>query len=185
MKFRPYATLTLTLICLIVTIASQAFNTSLFFFDGSPEKWLSYFTVEPFRHYGLTIVLSPFMHISSSHLLVNLFFLIPISLLIERKKSGQFLIIRFTAIHLITLIFLTLFASGNQAFLGASHLICGLGLYWSLNRRQWSLLALIIAFVGLGFWEGQNSATILAHGAGALAGALVLVLDQIRSKIRS
>lgn len=185
MKFRPYASLVLIFSCLFVTILSQAFNTTLYSFDGSPAKWLSFSISDPLRYNGLTLLSSPFMHVSASHLLVNLFFLGPVALLIERKESGPFLMKTAGFIHLLVLILLILTAPPQYAFLGASHLICGLYTYWGLRERQWSLLFVAVMFIGVGVWEGQSLGTLLAHLSGAFAAILLLIIGHLRRKVRS
>lgn len=189
MKYRPLITILLVLTSIVVTLGAPAFDSSLYGVNGHPVEWLSFSPGLPFRHLGLSLFLSPFIHLNTLHLFTNLAFLIPMALMMERKRSGRFLAMFFFSIHFVVMLTLVgienLFPSGGNAFLGSSHVVVGLYSYWSLSQKRYGLLFFTLLIIAAGLWENQNPLTLLAHTLGLFSGILLFVLGRLWCKIRA
>jgi membrane associated rhomboid family serine protease len=188
MKQRPLVTIVLILLCLLVTFLIPALDSSIYGFNGHPTYWLSFSPADPLRVRGLAIILSPFIHLDAAHLLVNLVLLVPLALVVERRRSGARLLFVLMLLHLGTLLGLTGLAAlvpiGAKAFLGSSHVVTGLYTYWGLGEEKYAYLYVPIGALVLGAGQGQDQLTIFAHAV-ALAPAVLLVLsDRLRRKLR-
>lgn len=186
MKTRPYATITLILLSLIVTLIAPAFDSSIYGVNGSPLQWWSFMPTDPFRQFGLTLLLAPFLHINFEHLLINTILLVPVGLMIERKLSAKHLVLSFLGIHLLAMMLLiasSIFINLSTAsFLGTSHIVVGLYAYWAILNRKFSLLIFAAGVLIAGFWQNQNPLTILAHGLGIASGVILFGLGRLRRK---
>lgn len=186
MNNRPVATITLILMSIAVTIAAPAFDSSFYGFNGHPAEWLSFSPEAPFRHMGMGLIFSPFLHIHFWHLVTNIVVLIPVALMMERKKSGLYLVLEFIAIHLQVLIMLVLlhsvFPMEGKAFVGNSHVVAGLYTFWSLNRKKFRLLILPLSVIAIGLWD-SNSLSLIAHILGCLAGIVLYLLTVFGTKL--
>lgn len=181
---RPISTIILSLLCCVITLGVGIFDSSLYSFDGSPLIWLSFMPESPLRAYGLSLIFSPFLHLNMQHLLTNLFFFIPISMMIEKKKGSFHVTSLFFAHHFLVLIFLTLghfyFNFEGAGFLGISHILMGLITYWSVrNRHYWPLLVPAL-FLSVGAFQGQAALTLLAHTFGVIAGLALFIGRRLR-----
>lgn len=187
MRSRPLATLTLLIILIIGTFLAPAFDSSVYGVNGHPTEWLSFMPEAPLRTYGLTLIFSPFLHLNLNHLVTNLAFFIPVALIIERKKSAQFLALQFFFIHALVLIFLVtlqgLYPLNGKGFLGVSHIVIGLFSFWSIDQKKMGMFLISVMFIMAGFWQGTF--TLLVHTLGFLAGLLVLLVPKLFRKIRS
>lgn len=188
MKYRPFASLSLILLSFIVTVMISILDTSIYGINGHPTQWLSFLPHDPLRHMGLSLFISPFLHINFMHALVNMIFFIPLALMIERKKSGKFLTVVFFLTHALVLLLLILvdlfFSLEGKAFLGSSHVIVGLYTFWSLYNKNYSLLFWPLFMIGVGFWEPQPL-TLLAHFLGLLAGVKIFNFIRLWEKFRT
>ncbi|GEM_PF-1386128 len=183
MNMKPIATISLSLLIIAFTFTAPLFDTSIYSLNGHPTQWMSFMPSSPFRSMGLTLISSPFIHLNFEHLLVNLFFLIPIGMMIERKKSKFYLASLFLIVHLQVLLFLvlidTFYPFQTKSFLGCSHIVIGLYSFWFLkNKRYGSLLIAVIILIA-GLWQTQSPLTILAHGLGLLGGLLILFFERL------
>lgn len=189
MNHRPLATISFILISFAVTLMAPIFDSSVYGVNGHPTEWLSFLPNDPFRHMGLSLVVSPFLHINFQHLISNLFFFAPVAMMMERKKSGFFLILHFFLIHSQVLLLLVmvnfLFPIGGKAFLGSSHVIIGLYTYWSLASKKYGMLFFALLILGVGLWQSQSPLTLLAHALGFIVGVEILLLGRLRDKLRS
>jgi membrane associated rhomboid family serine protease len=181
---RPISTITLSLLSCLITIGVGLFDSSLYSFDGSPLIWLSFMPESPLRAYGLSLIFSPFLHLNMQHLLTNLFFFIPISMMIEKKRGSLQVFSLFFVHHFLVLILLTLghfyFNFGGAGFLGMSHILMGLITYWSFtNRHYWPLLVPAL-FLLVGTYQDQASLTLLAHIFGVIAGLVLFIGRRLR-----
>lgn len=188
MKQRPFGTLSLILTSISVTAASAIFDGSLYGVEAQASDWWSFSPTAPMRLWGLTWLLSPFLHVGLAHLLTNLFILFPVAMMMERKDGWPSLVLMSTLIHFIVLIGLFLGAGlwslEGKAFLGSSHFILGLYMYWGIIQRRWSLLLVPAGVLFWGVWQDQSSLILLAHVLGAVVGALLGVSGHIRAKLR-
>lgn len=186
MKTRPLATLSLIFISLLVTFLIPAFDTSLYGVDGNPLLWWSFLPSDPFRQFGLTLIVAPFLHMNFSHLVINTVLLVPVALMMERKLSGKSLLLSFSGVHVLSIILLlitSLFIDlSKSSFLGTSHIVVGLYAYWALANRKFSLLVFALGVLLVGFWQDQNPLTILAHGLGIVSGIMLFGLGRLRRK---
>lgn len=187
MNYRPLVTMALVLTSLIVTLVAPIFDSSFYGVNGHPTEWLSFSPDAPLRHYGLSLIFSPFLHISFLHLLTNMVVFMPVAMMIERKKSGSNLILRFLFIHFKVLIILVivnaLFPLGGKAFLGSSHVVVGLYTFWALNQKKYGMLLVPLLVLGIGLWD-FSSLTFLAHILGFLVGVGLFFLGSLLSKLR-
>jgi membrane associated rhomboid family serine protease len=188
MKQRPYGTLSLILLTIIVTAASALFDGSLYGVEAHPADWWSFSPTAPMRLWRLTWLLSAFLHLGPSHLVTNLFILFPVAMMIERKKGPAHLLGMSALIHLLVLgglLFgISLWSLQGKAFLGSSHFILGLYMYWGILQRRWSLLLLPAGVLLWGVWQDQSSLILLAHILGTLAGVGLGVGSHFREKLR-
>lgn len=186
MKTRPYATISLIVLSVIVTFIAPAFDSSIYGVNGSPLQWWSFMPAQPFRQLGLTLLLAPFLHLNTEHLLINTILLVPVGLMIERKQSAKHLAITFLSIHLLTMVLLIISSTfgnlSNAYFLGMSHIVAGLYSYWALVNRKFSLLIFAAGILIAGFWKNQNPLTLLAHGLGIASGVILFGLGRLRRK---
>jgi membrane associated rhomboid family serine protease len=186
MKTRPLATILLIALSLLITFISPAFDTSVYGVNGNPLQWWGFMPAHPLRQYGLTLIISPFLHLNFAHLLINCILLVPVGLMIERKLNGIKLMIYFLGIHFFTLILLvvasTLMSLGQASFLGISHIVVGLYAYWGLVNRKFGLLIFTIGVLVAGYWQNQNPLTILAHGMGIVSGFILFGMGRFRRK---
>lgn len=185
MNNRPVATISLILMSIAVTLAAPAFDSSFYGFNGHPAEWLSFSPAAPFRHMGMGLIFSPFLHIHFWHLLTNIVVLTPIALMMERKKSGLYLVLQFIVIHLQVLFMLTLihsvFSMEGKAFVGSSHVVAGLYTFWSLDRKNYRLLILPLSVIAIGLWD-SNTLSLIAHALGCLAGLVLLFINRLWNK---
>lgn len=142
----------------------------------------------PFRAYGLTLLFSPFIHLGLQHLLTNFILLVPVAMMIERKKSSSFLLSLFFILHFTILSLLVLFHQlrpiSGLAFLGMSHVIIALITYWALITRRYGMLMFAVFILAMGWWQAQSSMTLLAHTLGLLVGACLFALGRSWQKLR-
>jgi len=189
MNHRPVATISIILISFAVTLMAPIFDSSVYGVNGHPTEWLSFLPSEPFRHMGLSLVVSPFLHINFQHLITNMIFLAPVAMMMERKKSGFFLILHFFLIHSQVLLLLVmvnfLFPIDGKAFLGSSHVILGLYTFWSLANKKYGMLFFALLVLSVGLWQSQSPLTLLAHALGFIVGIEILLLGRLRDKLRS
>lgn len=185
---RPVATISFILTTLAVTFMAPAFDSSFYGVNGHPTEWLSFLPEDPFRQSGLSLLLSPFLHINFLHLMTNMIIFIPVALMMERKKSGSFLALNFFLIHFQVLLLLVLinyvFPLHGKAFLGSSHVIIGLYTLWGFSNKKYGLLAVPLLVLAIGLWD-SNSLSLLAHALGFVVGVELLFLGQIWSKLSS
>lgn len=188
MKYRPFASLSLILLSFIVTVMISILDTSIYGINGHPTQWLSFLPHDPLRHMGLSLFISPFLHINFMHALVNMIFFIPLALMIERKKSGKFLAVTFFLNHglvLLSLVLVDLFFSlEGKTFLGSSHVIVALYGFWALYNKNYSLLFWPLLIIGIGLWEPQPL-TLLAHSLGLLDGVIIFYVIRLWEKFRA
>lgn len=188
MNSRPLTTIAFLVLSFGITIGASVFDSSLFGHDGHPTLWLSFMPEDPFRLYGLSIIFSPFLHLGLQHLITNFILLVPVAMMIERKKSGPFLAGLFVTLHLIilaTMILLHQFKSMTGAgFLGMSHVIIALITYWSLSTKRYGMLMFAAFILAMGWWQSQSSLTILAHAIGLIVGALLFAVSSSWQKLR-
>jgi membrane associated rhomboid family serine protease len=177
MKQRPYATLGLILASLVVTATAAIFDGSIYGVESHATDWLSFSPAQPFRQFGLSWLLSAFLHLNINHLVTNLVILIPVALMIERKEKASHLVAISTLIHLMVLISLIIWqffsTLQGKSFLGSSHLILGLYAYWSLYQRRWNLMILPTGVIIWELWQNQSSLIILAHILGISSGLIL------------
>lgn len=189
MKNRPIATISFVLFSVLVTFVAPIFDSSLYGVNGHPSEWLSFMPSMPFRHMGLSLILSPFLHLNFQHLVTNTILFIPVAMMVERKNSGRNLALNFFLIHfqvLFFLIFVTLFYPlEGKAFLGSSHVIIGLYSFWSITNKKYNLLYFSILILAVGLWQDQSHLTTLVHVLGLLTGLELSVFCRLRSKLRS
>lgn len=173
---------------IVITFGAPAFDSSLYGVNGHPVEWLSFSPGSPFRHLGLSLLLSPFIHLNALHLFTNLAFFLPVALMIERKRSGPILALYFFSIHFMVLLTLVgienLFSLEGKAFLGSSHIIVGLYGFWSIANKKYGMLFVALVMIAAGLWENQSPFTLLAHGLGLIGGLLLPAADRLRSKLR-
>lgn len=188
MKYRPFVSLSFILLSFIVTVMITILDTSIYGINGHPTQWLSFTPHEPLRHMGLSLLISPFLHINFMHVLVNMILFIPLALMIERKKSGKFLAVAFFLNHTLVLLLLVLvdlfFSLKGKAFLGSSHVVVGLYTFWALYNKNYALLFWPLLIIGVGFWEPQPL-TLLTHSLGLLAGVKIFHFVRIWDKFRT
>jgi membrane associated rhomboid family serine protease len=188
MTKKPIATISLILTSIITTIAAPIFDYSIYGINGHPTQWLSFMPSAPFRHYGMGILGSPFIHLSLEHLATNMILFIPIGMMIERKKSGSFLFYKFGLIHVLVLSALLIIQVGfsfeGKSFLGSSHIVLGLYCYWSLTNKNYFLLFWTILLIVLGLWQSQGLETLMSHLTGMFVGCLLFAIGKLGSKLR-
>jgi membrane associated rhomboid family serine protease len=189
MNHRPVATITFILISVAVTLMAPIFDYSVYGVNGHPTEWLSFLPSEPFRHMGLSLVVSPFLHINFQHLITNMIFFAPVAMMMERKKSGFFLTLHFSLIHtqvLLLLVMVNYFVPlDGKAFLGSSHVVIGLYTYWSLANKKYGMLFFALLMLSVGLWQSQSPLTLLAHALGFMVGVEILLLGRLRDKLRT
>ena len=125
MKHKPFGTLSLLIIPVLVTASALVFDGSIYGVNAHPADWLGFAPAAPFQSKGLSWLLSAFLHLNFTHLATNLFVLFPIGMLIERKNSPRHLLGLSLLLHLMVLLSLMLWQSFSslegKAFLGSSH----------------------------------------------------------------
>ncbi len=187
MKQRPLVTIGLILFCLLVTLMIPTLDTSIYGFNGDPLSWLSFSPTDPWRIWGLSILLSPFVHLNLWHLFTNLIFLVPLALIIERRRSPAQLVIILVCIHLAGLLCLLALGAGipleGKLFLGSSQVLAGLYTFWALEEKKFAYLLIPGGILLSGLWQGQDQLTILAHGAGVIGGVLLIFSNALRKKL--
>jgi len=185
MSYRPVATIIIILISFAVTFMAPVFDTSVYGINGHPTEWLSFLPSTPWRHKQLSLFFSPFLHINFLHFINNMVMFTPIAMIIERKKSGFFLILTFFSIHFHVLLLLVLInvlsPMGNKTFLGSSHVIIGLYTFWSLSNKKYSMLFWPLLVIAIGLWDG-HSLSLLAHVLGFIVGVEHLLIGRLCNK---
>lgn len=165
------------------------FDYSVYGVNGHPTVWLSFSPDSPLRHGGLSWIVSPFLHLHFEHLITNMTLFVPVAMMMERKKSGKFLLLKFLSIHtlvLLALMFVSPFYPlSGKAFLGSSHVVIGLYCYWGLANKKYSMTVLALVILGIGLWQSQSPLTLLAHVLGFLIGFGILVTGSLWDKIRA
>lgn len=188
MKYRPFASVSLILLSFVVTVMISILDTSIYGINGHPTQWLSFLPHDPLRHMGLSLFISPFLHINLMHALFNMIFFIPLALMIERKKSGKFLAFSFFLHHALVLLSLVIvdlfFSLEGKAFLGSSHVITGLYIFWALYNKNYALLFWPLLIIGIGLREPQPL-ILLAHSLGLLVGVIVFYVIRLWDKFRT
>ncbi len=188
MQKKPWASIILVLLTMIVTFMAPVFDTSVYSVNGHPTEWLSFLPESPFRHYGSGIFLSSLLHMNATHLFTNLFFFTPLALMMERKTSGGYLILKFCALHLLVLLGLVLthilFPLQGKGFIGMSHLVVGLYAYWGITQKKYGFLFFALAMIGIGLWLDQSPLTHLAHSLGLASGLCLVFLSKLWCKVR-
>lgn len=188
MKNRPITTICFIAVTFLVTFVAPIFDSSLYGVQGHPTEWLSFLPNAPLRHLGASLLFSPFIHVNFEHLMINLFFFVPMAMIIERKRSGTFLLFSVSLIHFQVLLALfvlsSIFPLEGKAFLGLSHIIVGLFSFWSLTNKKYGLLFLALLIIGVGQWQSQNELTLLAHGLGLVFGVELFFLGRFQNKQR-
>ena len=188
MKNRPIATLCFILTAILITFFAPLFDVSIYGLKGHPKEWLSFLPNSPWRHYGGSLLASPFLHMSWEHLLTNLVLFIPIAMMIERKRSGLYLAGIFFLLHFKVLVSLWVvqffIPLEGKAFLGVSHVIIGLFSFWSLSTKRYGLLVFALLILIVGQWQLQSTSTLLAHALGFTMGVLLFFLGRSRDKLR-
>ncbi|WP_372655710.1 rhomboid family intramembrane serine protease [Halobacteriovorax sp.] len=183
MKKRPIATTSLTLIALAITSMAPLFDTSVYSLNEHPTQWMSFMPSTPFRYMGLTFISSPFIHLNLEHFFVNTLFLLPIGMIIERKKTWTYLAVLFLLVHFQTLLSLIVIDSfytfQAKAFLGYSHIVIGIYTFWFVKNKKYGSLTLAILILIAGLWQTQSPLTILAHVLGLAAGIVILILERL------
>jgi membrane associated rhomboid family serine protease len=186
---RPLITISFTLISFTVMVMAPIFDSSVYGVNGHPTEWLSFLPNAPFRHMGLSLFFSPFLHINFQHLITNILIFLPVAMMIERKRSGAFLAVIFFSIHFQVLILLAVidvfYPLDGKAFLGSSHVIIGLYSFWALTSKKMSMLYFGILLCAVGFFQSQGALTLLAHTLGLCTGIALLIPDRFGSKLRS
>ncbi len=187
MKQRPWVTIALIILCLLVTLLIPALDTSIYGFSGDPLSWLSFSPTDPFRFWGLSILLSPFVHLNFSHLFTNLIFLVPLALIIERRRSPGQLAMVLGFLHIAGLLCLLLLgaaiALNGKMFLGSSQVLAGLYTFWALGEKKFAFFLIPAGIIVSGLWQGQDQLTILAHGAGVVSGMMLVLVSGSRKKL--
>ncbi|MBY0515978.1 MAG: rhomboid family intramembrane serine protease [Bacteriovoracaceae bacterium] len=189
MQRKPITTILFILACILFTVACEILNNSIYGIDENVIKLLSFNPTHPLTHFGLGFFCSIFIHINLAHIATNLFFIVPICLMIERKKSSLYLFILIVLLHFITLLTLSL-ASGllftkEMYFVGTSHVVIALYTFWSLSQKRFSLFLIPALVLIIGFWQGQSHLTHLAHFLGMLSALLIATCDFFLIKKRS
>ncbi len=188
MNQRPLATITFIMLSFAVTLMAPIFDSSVYGVNGHPREWLSFLPGSPLRHMGLSLICSTFLHINFLHVMTNMIFFTPISLMMERKKTGLFLTLNFFLIHFQVLLLLYLinlvFPMEGKAFSGSSHVIVGLYTLWSLTQKKYGMLFWPLLVIAIGLWD-DNSHTLLAHALGFIVGVELLFLGRLWDKLRS
>ena len=188
MKQRPLITISLILISLVITLMAPIFDNSIYGFNHHPTEWLSFSPNAPLRHWGLSLIFSPFLHMNFVHVLTNMIFFIPVGMMIERKESGRFLAVSFVLLHALVLLLLVMvnlfFSLEGKAFLGTSHVVIGLYTFWSLKTKNFALLFWPLFIIGWGLWEPQPM-ILLAHTLGLFAGIKLFFWSRLWDKFRS
>ena len=186
---RPYLTIFILFCCLIITYGIGALDTSLYGVQGSALNWLS-FRPDSFKNLlSLSLVISPFLHLNTTHIVMNFFLFIPISMVIERSYGPKQLALLFVSIHVQVLLFLLLshywISLEGKSFLGLSHIILGLFGYWALSKKNVYMTFFALSIIALGKWQGQDNLTLLAHVLGYLVGVELFVIRRSWEKFRS
>lgn len=186
MKYRPLATITLVLASFLVTFIAPIFDYSFYGENGHPTEWLSFLPSAPLRQAGLTLLFSPFLHINLTHFLTNMFFFLPVAMMVERKKSGMKLFLFFIMIHLETLLLLFITNAfiplEGKAFLGSSHIVMGLYTYWALNQKKYGMMLIPLLVLSIGMWN-SHGLTLLAHMLGFIVGVELSIIGRLRERI--
>lgn len=181
MHTKPIATISIILLFIAMTFVAPIFDTSIYGVNGHPTDWMSFMPSSPFRHMGIGWISSPFIHLSLEHLAVNLFFFIPIAMMIERKKSATYLGFLFLVIHFQVLMALVLidqfYSLEDKGFLGSSHIVIGLYSFWFLHNKRYGLFTVTLTVLVSGLWQSQSPLTTLAHGLGFLIGIVTLIFS--------
>lgn len=183
MNKQPIATISLSLLIIAITTLAPLLDTSIYALNEHPTMWMSFMPSTPLRYMGLTFVSSPFIHLNLEHLAVNLFFFIPIGMMVERKKTRGYLLLLYTVIHLLVLLSLAFidnfYSFQMKSFLGSSHIVIGLYSYWFIKNRKFGSLLMTIIILIAGLWQTQSPLTILAHGLGFFAGVVALFTQRL------
>lgn len=179
------ATISLLAAATIVTLLSPVFDSSVYGVNGHPTEWLSFLPSAPFRHGGLSIILSPFIHLNLQHLFMNLIFMAPISLMIERKENKWFLLGTFFILHFLVLASLMFVPAHGKAFLGMSHTVLGLYMFWGLFNKRPGPIVLALVMLGASLVESQNMMATVAHTSGAAMGFVLWGAGSLWKKFRS
>lgn len=187
MNYRPIATFFFILASILVTFVAPIFDSSFYGENGHPTQWLSFLPGDPLRQSGLTLLLSPFLHINLSHLLTNIIIFLPVALMMERKISGRRLILDFSLIHFQVLLLLVLVNAfiplEGKAFLGSSHIVIGLYTFWALDQKKYGMLLMPLLVLGIGIWN-SHTPTLLAHMLGFIVGVELLFLRRFWERVR-
>lgn len=187
MKNRPVVTITFILMTLLTTFLSPVFDSSVYGINGHPAEWLSFLPTTPFRHYGLGLFFSPFIHLDAAHLFMNLIFFVPVAMMIERKEEKSLTYI-FFIVHFFALSMLFVAAQispmNQKAFLGMSHIIMGLYFFEALKTKSKGLLFFALCLSGLSFWFTGDAYRNLSHFSGAAAGIILFGLYHFWNKLR-
>ncbi|PIP96460.1 MAG: hypothetical protein COW00_10470 [Bdellovibrio sp. CG12_big_fil_rev_8_21_14_0_65_39_13] len=186
---KPFLTLFLLFCCLFVTYGIGALDTSLYGVQGSALGWLS-FSPESFKNLiSLSLIVSPFLHLNTGHLLMNFFLFIPISMVIERSYGPKILSLLFIMIHVQSLLLLIVsnhwINLEGKFFLGLSHVVLGLYGYFALSKKNLFLTFFALSIIAIGKWQGQDNLTLLAHVIGYLVGVELFVIRRSWEKFRS
>jgi membrane associated rhomboid family serine protease len=188
MNHTPVVTITFILISFATTVMAPIFDSSIYGVNGHPTEWLSFLPSSPMRHMGMSIICSPFLHINFLHIVTNMIVFIPIAMMMERKKTGLFLIVNFFFIHFQVLLLLFLInlwlPLEGKAFLGSSHVIIGLYTFWSLANNTYGMLFGPLLVIGIGLWD-INYLSLLAHALGLIVGVELLFLGRLCDKLRT
>lgn len=176
--------LTLVAVCTILTLVVEGLDGSYFGVTGDARQALSFMPTAPLRLGGLTMLLAPGIHLSLSHLGINLLLLVPLALIIERKHSPRMLFTNLAIIHFLALLGLWLasFALNleGRGFLGLSQVVIGLYAFWGLRTRQWSYFLIALSVLLAGLAQDQSGLVVGAHALGLCAGVLLFLLHRLQ-----
>lgn len=186
---RPAFTILFVLITVLFTYGISILDTSLYGVQGSPLEWLAFKPIEFNQLFTLSALASPFVHLSTQHLLMNLLLFVPVSMMIERAQGIKFLLALILFIHFQVYLLLIVchywINLSGFAFLGLSHIVLGLYGFWALYRKNIGLTVLALAIIIIGKWQGQDNLTLLAHILGYMIGVELFIARRSWDKFRS
>ena len=140
---------------------------------------LSFNARQPWRLMGSTLLSSLFIHFNLAHFMQNFLFFTWFGFLSERFLGWKNFIGLILLSHILPLIFLGSFLTGDHYFLGASLAATGLFIFFTINRRKWSLLIIgVLVLVAYPIYEGSDINSTYAHALAIITSGLLTFMGQ-------
>lgn len=172
MSKRPWLSIFFLVFTPAMNLFIRSLDASLFHESGSPLLWLSFNSTPSGTLWGISLLSSLFLHYDFTHGLINLLFLLPILMVLERRYSKANCLALILGIHfsvLLALMLLHFLLLPPHSYLGLSHVVIGLYTHQAIEQRKKTLFFLALMMVVSSALSTPLS--LAPHLLGLMAGA--------------